>query len=209
MSLIDGSLPGRGQTFYGPTATIDTSNYGGKEWAGVEMEFIDRNPFSNTQPNPRSNRIVKCRFVRNVAGVALLGQKLASIATGTYGAHIDGYCTLIAQTNVFPIDEYLPAAGVRNYDMCWIVTEGPALVLNDLAGAANNNLTIDTIVCALTAVTSQSTTAGRIMPIDTSGTTATTTQMKMVMGMLGRVLTAKTTTQTNVGVLIDIRPRQW
>lgn len=210
MALIDNLPFGRGRTFYDMTASIDTSNYGGKEYEGIEAEFIDRNPFSNTQPNPRSNRIVRCRMVRNVAGIALIPSKLASIKTATYGGQIDGYATTTAQTNVFAIDEYLPSAGVRNYDMCWVVTEGPALILNSIAGDVTNNLTIDTIVVALTAVTSQSTTAGRVAPQDFTGTQSTGSALAgQVQGAIGRVLTAKTTTQTNTTVLIDVRPRQW
>jgi hypothetical protein len=60
-----------------------------------------------------------------------------------------------------------------------------------------------TKLLALTAATSQATTAGRVAPYyDTSSVTDAQAQLK---GIIGEALSAKTTANTNVDMLCDIQ----
>lgn len=194
----------RGQTFYNG-GTIDTNNYGGTNLEGHEQWFEDIVPGGGdgTAITQRTNFKVKCRIVRNVSGIALLPGRLASFqaTAGNYGNRVDGYATTTAARG-YPIDEYLPAAGVPNGDLFWLVMEGPALVKTDLAGGANNVFSVGTAVVALTAVTSQSTTAGRVAPQDLTGATATLAAQ--IQNFIGYALTAKTTSNTNADMLVAV-----
>lgn len=199
----------RGSTWY-DGATIDTTNYGGLEHEGHDWWFEDVNP--NIFPastagarQARTNRMVRCLCVRNVSGIALLPKRLVRFqrtAGSPMVGRVDGYAYTTADEG-YPVDEYLPSTGVPNGDLFWIVIEGPALVLTDLAGAANNVVNVGDILTALTAATSQATTAGRVKPQDLSG--ATTTFGNEVQNRIGRALSAKTTTQTNNDLLVDVR----
>lgn len=197
----------RGQTFYNG-ATINTSDLGGQNLEGKEWEFEDID-LSQTGAKPaRTNRTVRCRCVRNVSGINLLPKRVVSYQTGgTDGRYavgrVDGYTTTVAQRAAGVVDEWLPAAGVVNNDLFWIVVEGPTKVLTDLAGGANNVHTIGELVTALTAATSQATTAGRVQPQDLTG--ATQLLGNQVLNVIGRALSAATTANTGADLLVDMQ----
>lgn len=192
----------RGSTYYNGT-TIDTANLGGVNHEGKVWEFedVDYSTASTGIRQIRSNRRIKCMCVRNVSGIALLPKRLANLQiTGTDGKYAlgraDGYTTLTGQRG-YPIDEYLPAAGVPANDLFWVVVEGPALIKTDLAAGANNVFTVGLYVAALTAVTSQATTAGRIAPIDFSALTSAALRV-------GMALSAATTANSNGDLLVEV-----
>lgn len=197
----------RGETFYNG-GTIDSNNLGGVQHEGKIWEFedIDLTPGSVGSKKTRSGREVKCMCVRNVSGINLLPKRCVNLQTGGtdgkfYLGRVDGYSTTTAQ-RAYPIDEFLPSAGVPNNDLFWVVVEGPAKVLTDLAGGANNVVNVGGVVCALTAVTSQSTTAGRVQPQDLSG--ATTALGNQVQNKIGVSLSAVTTGNTNADLLVEV-----
>lgn len=169
---------------------------------GREFIFEDVNPGPGTSLQ-RTGRQVRCRLVRNKAGFALLPKRLVAFqaAAGKYGARVDGYADVTAE-HAYPVDEYVRAAGVPDGALFYIVVEGPALVLTDLAGGANNLLPLGTNVVALTAATSGATTAGRIAPQDLTGATALLANQ--IMHKVGRALTARTTANTNADILVDV-----
>jgi hypothetical protein len=189
----------RGQTLYGPTATIDSADLAGREVVGTEKYFDDRSPITGT---PRSNRLVKCRLVRNTSGGTMYAKRCVALKAGTNGTEIVGNGTALAQPYLYPIDEYL-VNGVRNNDCCWIVTSGPALVLTDLAGADNNVIAQGARVVGLTGATTGATTAGRVMEQVLTGATALLAAQ--VQNAIGVAMSAKTTTQTNSDLLVDVR----
>lgn len=215
----------RGQTFYGPDRTIDTADLGGVTLEGMEWEFEDLNYSDTGSKTLRSGRLVKCRLVRNASGSALLPRRavIYQETAGNFGKRVDGMGNLTADMIAGIVDEWLPTAGVRANDLFWITVEGPTECLPDLAGAANNVFSIGDPIIALTAETSQSstaanaTTAGRIRPVAPAGVglaalTATSTQTtdgtmaSMIANMLGRALSARTTANTTLAVLINMRP---
>ena len=195
----------RGSTFYNG-GTIDTNNLGGVNLEGSVHEFedVDLSAGTGAKPN-RTNFPVKCMIVRNVAAAAILPKRLVKLkkTAGYYLlGQVDGYGTITADAPVFPVDEWLPAAGCPVNDLCYIVVEGAATVLTDLAGGANNVFSVGDILVALTAATSGATTAGRAKPQDLTGATAVLGAE--INGAVGRALSAKTTAQTNGDLLIAV-----
>lgn len=168
---------------------------------GREFWMEDVSPLSGVAVS-RTGRLCKVRLVRNISGINLLPKRLVtfSATAGKYGARVDGYVDTTAE-HCYPVDEYLPAAGVPDQSLFYIVVEGPALVLTDLAGGANNLIALGGNVVGLTAATSGATTAGRLAPIDLTGATALLANQ--IMNRVGRALTARTTANTNADILVD------
>lgn len=193
----------RGGTFYNG-GTIDSNNLGGTNLEGSRWYFPDQDLSVAGTRKTRTNRVVTCMIVRNVSGIALLPKRLANLqASGlNFMGRVDGYATTTAALG-YPIDEWLPAAGVPANDLFYIVIDGPATVLTDIAAAAGNVIAVGGVVVALTAVTSQSTTAGRVSVNDLTGATALLANQ--VQNRIGYALSAKTTANTNADLLIDVR----
>jgi hypothetical protein len=191
----------RGETFYNG-ATIDTNDLGGTNLEGKEWVFEDYDPTTDTT---RSNKYVRCRVVRNTSGINLLPKRIAAFELDTtnpdeYGRRVAGYTTTTSAEG-YPIDEYLPAAGVVTNDLFYIVVEGPAVVLTSLSDFGAN-ITTGTWVNAITAATSQATTAGRVEDQDITG--ATNVLANAILNRIGRALSAATTANTNTDVLIEV-----
>lgn len=207
MARDDAPPFGRGETFYGisPSPTIDSTHLGGEQHKGKTWVFEDLN-YSSPHAGTRTGRMVVCRCMRNVSGISLLPSRLVSAVVGDAGK-CDGYTTTTAAPAAGVVDEWLPSSGVPNNDLFWCVIEGPSLVLSDLAGGVNNSIALDQVVVALTAATSQATTAGRVAIQDLSG--ATTTLGNNIQNAIGRALTALTTGQTNTTFLLQVFARRW
>lgn len=197
----------RGETF-GQGATVAVTD--GVQYEGAEWYFNDLD-FSKTGARPsRTERLIRCRIVRNVSGINLLPKRLASLQiAGTDGkfavGRVDGYTTTLSARG-FPIDEFLPAAGVANNDLFWIVLEGPAMCRTSLA-SLSASIAVGDVIGAATAVTSQATTAGRVDESIGSGATTNTTGTTMfnaAVNMIGHALSAVTTNQTDNDLLVDV-----
>lgn len=195
----------RGSTWYDGN-TIDSNDLGGVNLEGTLWEFEDVDLSATGAKSLRTNRPVICMIVRNVAAAALLPKRLVTMKTTsglTYTGQVDGYADTTAEAPAFPVDEWLPSAGVPVNDLFYVVVEGPAMVLTDIASGANNVHSIGAYVVALTAATSGATTAGRVAPQDLTGATAVLGGQ--ILGALGRALSARTTANTNSDLLIDVR----
>lgn len=201
----------RGATYYG-TETPDVNNLKGTQLEGKDYEFEDLD-YSVQGVKPYRTHGVKniCRAVRNFSGISLLPKRLCKfVATAGFASvtRIGGYGTLTGDAPCFPIDEWLPSTGVQNYDLFYIITEGPATVLTDLAGAANNVWAVNDVVVALTAATSQATTAGRVAPLSSIDITGATSvlgaALESAINRIGRAMSARTTAQTNSDLLVNI-----
>jgi|SRR5579864_8039740 len=211
---------GRGETFYNLFTATTQSTSDGVQYEGKEWVFEDINPSTKQY---RSGRYVTCRAVRNVSGIALLPGRVAKFAAGAiqangapggiWGGQVDGYVYTNDWTTGgfgYPIDEFLPTAGVQNDDIFWIVVEGPAGVLTDLA-TLNPVILVGDRVVGQTAATSQATTAGRV--IDIGALTSSTTYLEWAIpsfigyamsGPAGAATTAATGSNTNATVLVDV-----
>lgn len=212
----------RGATFYGisPVPAIDSANLGGVDLEGAEWVFEDITLTDTGAKGRRTGRPVRCKIVRNRSGIALLPRRLVTYqaTAGNFGKRVDGYATTTTQRIAGVVDEWLPSAGVPDYDLFWMVVEGPSNVITDLANGVNNNIAIGDIIAALTAVTSQATTAGRARLFDITTLTATSTGttdgtlgqdvFRAAANALGRALSSLTTNQTNTSLLVEIG-RRW
>lgn len=217
MSTQTPALEGLGNTLYGPTSTIDTSDYGSSvtlEGTKAVFDFVD---FADK--TKKDNRKVHAIYVRNTSGITLMG-KLAvvwSTTAGERGRRIKGYCSSTAEEIAGVLDDRLGVTGVRNGDMCWVIVKGPALMLTPLAGDGTNVLTVDDILFAatvdttgLTGVTTGGTTAneGGGFTIDdgTFSQTETTdgTARNEIRNAFGVAMSAATTANTKAARLIDV-----
>ena len=199
MSLFDQGEFGRGKTFYGPTAAIDSNNLGGADLLGKEKWFTDT--INSGSPQTRSKRHVLCRLVRNSSGITLLGKRLVQFKAGTKGTEVDGYTRIFGQGGYAASDEYLPSAGVRANDIFWVVIRGPAIVTTALEGDATNVITTADRVVAGTAAASTGTSAGRVAVESFASATAAATVRP---NSLGVAQSAKTTANTGADLLVDI-----
>lgn len=200
----------RGQTYNGPNKTL-SSSYG--QSVGIEgtvRYFDDVDPSSGSPgvKSKRSDRVQTAMIVRNVSGITLLPKRIVKWASGYRGRRVDGYCNATAEEVAGVVDERLGSSGVRNYDLFWIQVKGPCLCKTGLAAAAATAVTEGQILYALTAATSQATTAGR--PVGWGGTftaTQTTdgTAGKIVANAIGRAMSAKTSGNTNTDFLVDLQ----
>lgn len=218
MSTVEDILPfPRGSTALanlGQTLTSTDADH----LVGQEFEVLDWD-YSTSPRTLRSNRKVRLRVVRNASGVALPPKRLAVLArdaaknvsgaTATAGVAGTQQVIGIARVNTvkgYPIDEWLPEAGVPSNDLFYIVLKGPAVVLGSVANYSTAIAAGDVLYSALTAATSAVTngitTGGRINEImDVASTDVTAGQ---VVNRLGRALSANATNTTNSGILIDV-----
>lgn len=194
----------RGGTFFGggtPSTTDGSDNLEGKEYW---CEDLDYSASSGVKPH-RSGHLVRLRVVRNASGGALLPKQRVSFkaTAGNYLiGQVDGKCNSTAQGATAVVDEFLPAAGVAANDLFYVVVEGPAMHLTDLAGGASNLINVGSLLVCLTAVTSGATTAGRVAPQDLTGATANLGIQ--IQNRIGYALSAKTTANTNADVLVYV-----
>ena len=189
---------GRGESFYNG-GTIDSNDLGGVNLEGKEYVFEDVNPTSGVV---RSGMYVRCRVVRNAAAAALLPKRLVRLqATAVLnGGRVDGYATTTAAEG-YPLDEYLPTAGLPVGDLGYIVVDGPATLLTSIADMSAD-IAVGGWVVALSAATSGATTAGRVHPQVLTGATALLADQ--VQNRIGRAMTAKLTTGTAADILVMV-----
>ena len=175
------------------------SGAGGKDelLLGSIVYFEDLD-YSQATVKPRLSGVpVVARMMRNVSGFALLPGRLCTGDATAPNIFIraKGYSATTAEGPLAVVDEYLPSAGVADQMIFWGIIDGPTQVLTDLAGGANNLVPVGTRLVSLTAATTGATTAGRVAPQDLTGATATLGAQ--ILNVLGRALSAKTTSNTN------------
>lgn len=187
---------------YGASASTD-----GQEWEGREFNVLDLDYTTNpakVRAASNGTEMKRIRVVRNVSGIALLPGYLASFKAGQYGKQVDGYTTTTAAEG-YPIDEFLSSSGVANNDLCYITVGGNASVMTSLAANAEDVFSANSVLVALTAATSQATTAGRVSAQDLTGATANLGNQ--VQNRVGVAISASTTANTNVLKLAFINYR--
>jgi hypothetical protein len=137
----------RGTSFYGPDGVIDLANLSGVQMEGIEKEFEDFDfgaVAGGAKPN-RSGLFVIVRVVRNMTGGNIfpsLQYKLNPLGTQLTGVAID-----TSEPSVVA-DEFLPPAGVRNGDLCYVIVEGPTVVKSPSAGNFPTSITAKARVAA-------------------------------------------------------------
>lgn len=115
----------RGQTLGITNTNVYDAQVGdGSHLLGVRKTFRDENPTTGAL---LSNHTVDCICVKNTSGGAILPGTLVKFAAGAILTEVDGGA--VAATLLMGVaDEYLPAAGVPNNEVFWVVVNGPATV---------------------------------------------------------------------------------
>lgn len=186
MASQEESIFGRGQTYKASSLTD------GKQYEGQERYFVDR--ASLTQPGGRTvgNRLVKCRCVRNVSGGALLPGHVVpfSYANGTPATQVAADAAALA-VPAGVVDEWLPAAGVANNDLFWLVIEGLSnvLVTTGTTIAAGDQLVTDG--------------SGAVATMGAAPATPTAAQQN-VLAKVGTAVGAVTTAAAGAKILVDV-----
>jgi len=191
----------RGKTLYQGTPT-DTSYIA----PCIGEEFRVRDTIHGT------NRIVVLRAVRNEAdfggsGSAVEPKRLARLSAD--GKAIIGYTRLPSEKG-YPIDQLLPTAGCAYKDVCYVVVEGPALVLTSLSNYSTDVAARESLN-SMTAATSGATTAGRLRQRLLEAATADATAGQRAVtegnGVWGQAVSTALTNATNSDVLVDVQAR--
>ena len=81
-------------------------------------------------PDP-NGRPIRVKVVRNVSGQALKSKRLVRYQLGTAGVNletrVDGYTFAVGDVPAGLVDEFLPAAGVPDQDLFYLVIDGPTI----------------------------------------------------------------------------------
>ena len=81
-------------------------------------------------PDP-NGRPIRVKVVRNVSGISLKPKRLVRYQIATAGINletrVDGYTFAVADVPAGIVDEFLPAAGVPDQDLFYIVVSGPTI----------------------------------------------------------------------------------
>lgn len=122
------SIPfARGETGYsGDTIESPVTRFA--QQLGQVRGFDDWNPNLNVV---NTNLQVVCILLRNLTGGALLPSQAVLFSATTPSTGTGATVTQTGTQNVFfgIVDEYLPAAGVPNNDVFWLVIKGPTTAL--------------------------------------------------------------------------------
>lgn len=209
MAIVSGSTPfGLGKTFAQGT-TIDSAKLGGVSLEGQVCTFTNVvvPSGSTTLRTLLNDGPIQARLVRNVSGIALLPGRLAIYKAGQQDKRVDGYTNTTAQRAAGVVDPWLPAAGVPANDLFWIIISGTVPVRRSLSNSAADDAEGDTLY-AITAATSQATTAGRFTRWVGTFTAAETTDggaFAIQRNAIGLAMSACTTAGTNQNMSIRIR----
>jgi hypothetical protein len=117
----------------GTAAATDAVNLEGKEYVVESINFADTGIVKpELVGNPK-----RVRIVRNETGSALLPKRIAKMRVDgsgyEYMTQVDGYATTVGELG-YPVDEFLPAAGVADHELFYIVVGGLAKVTSAAAG---------------------------------------------------------------------------
>ena len=115
---------GRGQVLGILWKAYDAETGDGSHIVGTRKVFRDEDPKTGAL---KSNRTVECIAVKNTSGSALLPGAVAKFKDSAILSEVDGGA-VAATVLMGVVDEYLPAAGVANGEVFWLVVRGPSTV---------------------------------------------------------------------------------
>ena len=206
------STPERGKTWYNGQ-TIDTNNYGTSVGLEGSVRRFDNTNVAAGSTNPlltrRDGDDVICRLVRNVSGQTLYPGNAVVYASGQYGKRVDRYSRVNYERIAGIIDDHYGSGGIPNGDLFWIVIKGQVLWTTNLGAATS--FVVGDILFALTATTTQGTSGStggkpdRYLGTFTVTQTTDGTAASILLGSVGRALSALTTTQTSTSMLVDVQ----
>lgn len=127
---------GRGQTL----GVTDPSQGGAV--TGSQKVFTDYDPRTNNAGVFLSNRLVNCIAVRNTSGAAMLPGQVVKFKKTAILTEVDGPAASTADAPFGIVDEYLPATGVANGDVFWLVVSGPVAIKTAATLSAGSPVTV-------------------------------------------------------------------
>ena len=192
-----GGFVPRGKTLLGSGAALTDR----PDAEGITATFDDVD--YDNPPKMRSLNKNTCILVRNASGISLLPGRMVRWKAAQRGKQVDGYTAATAAEAAGIVDEWLPTAGAADKDIFWILTDGVSRVLSDLVGDTDTNFSENDLLVAITAATSQATSAGRMKQADFTG--ATSLLADQIINAIGRAMSANTTSQTNRQVLMKVK----
>ena len=147
----------RGVTAQQNQAVIDPLSFANLE--GMEFVVRDASPSENTE-NPQTKCAVKLRLVRNKSGIYLLPRRVVALDPTNNYLSTNGYAQAANGELAYPVDEFLPPAGVAPNDLFYVVTGGPAQVM--LPATTPDNVLVGSLVEVLFATSGTTSTSGRV-----------------------------------------------
>ena len=114
----------------------------GKSVEGTIKVFTDADPRTNAFGKFLSNRPVTCVAVRNTSGGPLLPGAAVKFKAAAVLTEVDGPAADTVAAPYGIVDEYLPASGVADKDVFWVVAAGPAEVLTAATLAAGASVSV-------------------------------------------------------------------
>lgn len=119
-----------------------------------------------------SGRAIRVRVVRNVSGVNLKPARLVTYSkVDPYETRTDGYTFALGDRVAGVVDEFLPAAGVPDQDLFYLVIDGPTQFTQ--LSASSSVLAIGDRLVPGSGTSKTNDDAGRVVAQDLTGATAT------------------------------------
>lgn len=126
----------RGQVLGILWKAYDSESGDGSHVVGTRKVFRDEDPKTGKL---LSNRTVECICVKNTSGDPLLPRTIARLKPAAIMTEVDLLAT--PSDSLFGVvDEYLPAAGVPDGEVFWLVVRGPATVSYDETMSAGESV---------------------------------------------------------------------
>lgn len=132
----------RGQTFYGPSATVPTGSDLGASVGleGTIMEFPDIEPGQGAGAKAtRSGLKSKAVIMRNAGASTVAAKTVVVFETGYFGKRHNGASGTANIPVAGVIDPFLGSGGCRVGDLCWVFIEGPCEVLKATGDVTQGN----------------------------------------------------------------------
>lgn len=191
----ESSLPFEiGQTYFGGNTPSTTE---GNQILGKTYVIEDNDLSVAGSKSARSGRYKKVMAVRNTAGSALLPKRIARMKSDgsayEYLIEAMGYADTVGQLG-YPIDEFLPAAGVADDDIFYVVVEGMATVTS--AAAGDTNISIGQFVIPST--------DGKVIDQDVTVAAGSAT-FNQIQGAIGRAVTAVNGINTDFKIVVTAK----
>ena len=190
---------------------------GGFNLEGKEYEFEDGSSAADEMNTPGygTGMYVKVRAVRNASGFNIKPGQICTFTTTyvdgstvvPYGICVGGVTDTLAAFG-YPADEFLPAAGVPNGDLFYIVVEGPCLL--KLAVSGDVVLVPGQKVVSATgsaASNSSDPNAGTVIGqsiIDTTADPTNVLNANQIQNAIGRAMSQASSEATGTETLVDI-----
>lgn len=181
-------------------------------WLGQTFTFPANRLSSNLRGSKDryTGRPIKAVLLRNEAGFALLGKRLAKLKEGGgYGnvEAVDGYCAVKADAHLVVVDPFLPSAGCADDDIFWGIIEGTVPILTPFeAGGFDKTIAVGDPLVGATGSTTGTSGVGRVScgGVLAGGSLAATDAYAQARNCIGRALSARTTGETNMDLLVSV-----